>query len=128
MYEMLQILKPDGDLTTESPGLDPDQLRDMYRWMVLSREFDRRMVALQRQGRIGTYATLEGQEAVQIGSAMALLPDDFIFPSYREHAVQLMRGMPPDVVMGATHAYTSTGVSWGRTTVFCSAPEAGLDW
>ena len=100
MYEMLQILKPDGDLTTESPGLDPDQLRDMYRWMVLSREFDRRMVALQRQGRIGTYATLEGQEAVQIGSAMALLPDDFIFPSYREHAVQLMRGMPPDVVMG----------------------------
>ena len=52
----------------------------MYRLMVLSREFDRRMLALQRQGRIGTYPMLEGQEAVQIGSALALAENDFVFP------------------------------------------------
>jgi len=71
----------------------------MYRLMVLSREFDRRMLALQRQGRVGTYAMLEGQEAVQIGSALALRDHDFVFPSYREHGVQLAHGVPVDVVM-----------------------------
>ncbi len=99
MTETLQILTPDGDLKAETPGLGADELRDMYRWMALSREFDRRMVSLQRQGRLGTYATLEGQEAVQVGSAMALEPDDFVFPSYREHGVQLVRGMPPEVLI-----------------------------
>jgi pyruvate/2-oxoglutarate/acetoin dehydrogenase E1 component/TPP-dependent pyruvate/acetoin dehydrogenase alpha subunit len=57
------------------------------------------MLALQRQGRIGTYAMLEGQEAVQIGSALALDPDDFVFPSYREHGVQVARGLPIDVLL-----------------------------
>ena len=71
----------------------------MYRHMVLSRELDRRMLALQRQGRIGTYAMLEGQEAVQIGSALALDPDDFVFPSYREHGVQVTRGLPIEVLL-----------------------------
>ncbi len=99
MTETLQILTPDGDIKAETPGLGADELRDMYRWMALSREFDRRMVSLQRQGRLGTYATLEGQEAVQVGSAMALEPDDFVFPSYREHGVQLVRGMPPEVLI-----------------------------
>ncbi len=71
----------------------------MYRNMVLARELDRRMLALQRQGRIGTYAMLEGQEAVQIGSALALDPDDFVFPSYREHGVQVTRGLPMEVLL-----------------------------
>ena len=66
----------------------------MYRLMVLAREFDRKMLSLQRQGRIGTYPMLEGQEAVQIGSALALAENDFVFPSYREHGVQLARGSP----------------------------------
>jgi 2-oxoisovalerate dehydrogenase E1 component len=71
----------------------------MYRNMVLARELDRRMLALQRQGRIGTYAMLEGQEAVQIGSALALEPDDIVFPSYREHGVQVTRGLPIEVLL-----------------------------
>ncbi len=83
----------------EDPGLDPDLYQRMYRNMVLSRELDRRMLALQRQGRIGTYAMLEGQEAVQIGSALALDPDDFVFPSYREHGVQVTRGLPIEVLL-----------------------------
>ncbi len=99
LYPARQILAPDGTVSGTLPDLSPELGWDMYRLMVLSREFDRRMLALQRQGRVGTYAMLEGQEAVQIGSALALDQDDFVFPSYREHGVQLARGMPIEVVM-----------------------------
>ena len=95
----MQILDPQGNLVGDDPGLDPGTYQAMYRNMVLSRELDRRMLALQRQGRIGTYAMLEGHEAVQIGSAMALRPDDFVFPSYREHGVQVAHGLPIDVLL-----------------------------
>ena len=99
MSETLQILDPHGRLVGTDPGLDTEQLREMYRLMVLARTFDRRMMALQRQGRIGTYAPLEGQEAVQIGSAMALAPHDFFFPSYREHGTLVARGVPLSVLI-----------------------------
>jgi 2-oxoisovalerate dehydrogenase E1 component len=95
----LQVIDQGGRLVGDDPGLDPDLYQRMYRDMVLSRELDRRMLALQRQGRIGTYAMLEGQEAVQIGSALALDPGDYVFPSYREHGVQVARGLPIDVLL-----------------------------
>ncbi len=98
-YEPLQVIDADGRLTNEDPLLDPELYQQMYRNMVLARELDRRMLALQRQGRIGTYAMLEGQEAVQIGSAMALHPRDFVFPSYREHGVQITRGLPMEALL-----------------------------
>ena len=98
-YETLRIINSDGDLVGDDPGLDPELYQQMYRNMVLARELDRRMLALQRQGRIGTYAMLEGQEAVQIGSALALEPNDFVFPSYREHGVQVTRGLPMEVLL-----------------------------
>ncbi len=98
-YETLSIIDPDGTLVGEDPGLDADLYQVMYRNMVLARELDRRMLALQRQGRIGTYAMLEGQEAVQVGSALALEPEDFVFPSYREHGVQVTRGLPMEVLL-----------------------------
>jgi pyruvate dehydrogenase E1 component alpha subunit len=93
------VLDEQGRLTAGDAGVDAGLMVEMYRLMVLSREFDRRMLALQRQGRMGTYAMLEGQEAVQIGSALALADGDFVFPSYREHGVQLARGVPIEVVM-----------------------------
>ena len=95
----LQVIDRKGRLVGDDPGLDPELYQQMYRNMVLSRELDRRMLALQRQGRIGTYAMLEGQEAVQIGSALALEVDDFVFPSYREHGVQVTRGLPIEVLL-----------------------------
>ncbi len=98
-FDMLQVIDAGGNLVDEDPGLNADLYQQMYRNMVLSRELDRRMLALQRQGRIGTYAMLEGQEAVQIGSALALQPDDFVFPSYREHGVQVTRGLPIEVLL-----------------------------
>ncbi|MFZ0626477.1 MAG: pyruvate dehydrogenase (acetyl-transferring) E1 component subunit alpha [Acidimicrobiia bacterium] len=97
--EALRIIDRKGSLVGDDPGLDPEIYQQMYRQMVLARELDRRMLALQRQGRIGTYAMLEGQEAVQIGSALALEPTDFVFPSYREHAVQVSRGLPIEVLL-----------------------------
>lgn len=96
---LLRIIDADGGLVGDDPGLDPDLYQQMYRRMVLARALDRRMLALQRQGRLGTYAMLEGQEAVQIGSALALKPDDFVFPSYREHAVQVTRGLPIEALL-----------------------------
>ena len=98
-YQTFQLLAPNGKPKETDLAFPESLLTEMYRLMVLSREFDRRMLALQRQGRIGTYPMLEGQEAVQVGSALALAPNDFVFPSYREHGVQLARGLPIDVVM-----------------------------
>lgn len=96
--EPLQLLDPSGVMVGPNPGLDEKELIEMYRFMVISRDLDRRAVAAQRQGRMGTYAMLEGHEAVQIGSALAFGPDDFIYPGYREHGVQLVRNMPPEVI------------------------------
>jgi 2-oxoisovalerate dehydrogenase E1 component len=98
-FDTLQVIDAHGELVGDDPGLDPELYQTMYRQMVLARALDRRMLALQRQGRIGTYAMLEGQEAVQIGSALALEPNDFVFPSYREHGVQVTRGLPMEVLL-----------------------------
>jgi len=105
----LTIIDASGDLVGKDPGLDPELYQEMYRNMVLARELDRRMLALQRQGRIGTYAMLEGQEAVQIGSALALEENDFVFPSYREHGVQITRGLPMEVLLAYWKGLPNSG-------------------
>ncbi len=99
MTEMLQILAPDGSLVGPMPDLEDKQLVEMYDLMVRSRDFDRRATAAQRQGRIGTYPMLEGHEAMQIGSIVALRPTDFVYPGYREHGMQIARGMPLHVIL-----------------------------
>ncbi len=76
------------------PGAALSNLPEMYREMVLVRELSSRAVALQRQGRIGSWLGSEGQEAAMVGSAHALEPFDWVFASYREHAVPLVRGVP----------------------------------
>ena len=76
------------------PQLSEAELRRMYQAMVLARTFDERAVALQREGRLGTYPPIRGQEAAQIGSALALAPTDWIFPSFREMGVHLTLGYP----------------------------------
>lgn len=108
-FETLRIIDANGDLVVDDPALDPELYQQMYRNMVLSRELDRRMLGLQRQGRIGTYAMLEGQEAVQIGSALAMDPDDFVFPSYREHGVQITRGLPMEALLAYWKGLPNSG-------------------
>ena len=92
--DRIEVLDEDGGLRegAQVPDLDEDQLVGMYREMRLVRHFDQRAVSLQRQGRIGTYPPLSGQEGAQVGSAHALADDDWLFPSYREHGATLIRG------------------------------------
>ena len=96
---LLRVLDKDGTVVGEVPALGDDQLVSMYELMVRSRVFDRRATAAQRQGRLGTFAILEGHEAVQIGSALAMRDNDFVYPGYREHGVQIAREMPLEVVL-----------------------------
>jgi len=74
-------------------GLSEDGLRDLYRLMLTTRRLDQAAVALQRQGELTAFPPLAGQEAAQCASAYALEPDDFAFPSYREHGVAVARGV-----------------------------------
>ncbi len=91
--EHLSILDADGNLDVAlEPPLAPDDLRRLYRAMLLGRRLDERMVRLQRQGRIGTFAPIKGQEAAQIGSAFTLRPTDWMVPSFRETAAMIWRG------------------------------------
>ncbi|GIG22709.1 pyruvate dehydrogenase E1 component alpha subunit [Cellulomonas chitinilytica] len=99
--EMLQLLSPDGTRHPD-PVYDPwvedvddDALLALYEDMVVSRRFDVEAVALQRQGQLGLWPPLLGQEAAQIGSARTLRPDDFVFTSYRENGVAYCRGASP---------------------------------
>ncbi|AQL44533.1 pyruvate dehydrogenase (acetyl-transferring) E1 component subunit alpha [Halorientalis sp. IM1011] len=94
--ERVEILDEDGQVREGAtvPDLGDDELVDMYREITLARHFDRRAVSLQRQGRMGTYPPLSGQEASQIGSAHALDAEDWLFPSYREAGAAVVRGVP----------------------------------
>ena len=73
--------------------LSPEHLLGFYRDMVVVRRIDAEATALQRQGELALWPPLLGQEAAQIGSARMLRPDDFVFSSYREHAVAYARGV-----------------------------------
>ncbi|MBI3637114.1 MAG: pyruvate dehydrogenase (acetyl-transferring) E1 component subunit alpha [Candidatus Rokubacteria bacterium] len=93
--EHLSILDSDGNLDAAlEPDLPPEALTRMYRAMLLGRRLDERMVRLQRQGRIGTFAPIKGQEAAQIGSVSTLTSTDWMVPSFRETAAMIWRGWP----------------------------------
>jgi pyruvate dehydrogenase E1 component alpha subunit len=95
--EHLSILDSDGVLDAAlEPDIAPDLLKRMLRTMVLGRRLDERMLKLQRQGRIGTFAPIKGQEASQIGSVATLRPADWMVPSFREAAAMLWRGWSID--------------------------------
>jgi len=90
----LQVIKPSGEFVEKmEPEIPKDELRRLYRVMVLTRNLDTRGLQLQRQGRISFYVGGLGQEAAQIGSAYALTPQDWVFPAYREIGAMLVRGI-----------------------------------
>jgi pyruvate dehydrogenase E1 component alpha subunit len=125
---------PDGEVE----GLAEADLLSLYRDMVLLRTYDERSLVYHRQGRVGTYAIFWGHEAMQVGAVRALADQDWIFPSYRESAVGLLRGMPVETVLSwwrghpagwwdpreyrlasiavpiATHVPHAVGFAWGK--------------
>ena len=126
------------DALRHTTSLAESELLELYRRMVLLRTFDERAVVYQRQGRIGTYAIAWGHEAIQAGATFALGDDDWIFPSYREGAIGLVRGMPAETILHwwrghpagwwspadwnvasicvpiATHVPHAAGLAWGK--------------
>ena len=125
---------PDGEVG----GLAEDDFLTLYRQLVLLRTYDERSVVYHRQGRIGTYAIFWNHEAMQVGSAYALEREDWIFPSYRESAIGLLRGLPASTVLAwwrghpsgwwdpsewnvasicvpiGTHVPHAAGLAWGK--------------
>lgn len=137
--EMHQLLGPDGTLVGEVPeGLDEDTLTAMMRLMLLGRQIDHKAIALQRRGKLGTYAPLSGQEAASVGSSFAMDPDvDHLVPQYREQLAMIHWGLPlgtyllqryghpagavlpdhgrlyPQQVALAAHLPHAVGLAWG---------------
>src|SRR5881398_2164373 len=125
---------PDGEVE----GLSETDLLELHRWLVLLRTYDERSLVYHRQGRIGTYAIFWNHEAMQAGSVYALEDEDWIFPSYRESAIGLLRGMPASTVLSwwrghpagwwnpadynvasicvpiGTHVPHAAGLAWGK--------------
>ncbi|GAB2935491.1 pyruvate dehydrogenase (acetyl-transferring) E1 component subunit alpha [Rhodococcus aerolatus] len=104
--ELVQLLTPEGERRADErfdpfvAGTTTDELCALYRDMVLVRRVDREATALQRQGQLGIWVPLLGQEAAQIGSGRAMAPQDMAFPSYREHGVAWCRGVDPTELLG----------------------------
>ncbi|SDP91613.1 pyruvate dehydrogenase (acetyl-transferring) E1 component subunit alpha [Lentzea jiangxiensis] len=101
--DLVQLLTPEGERVTH-PDFDiditPEELRGLYRDMVLIRRVDREANALQRKGQLGIWVPLLGQEAAQIGAGRAMRETDMAFPSYREHGIAWTRGINPTELLG----------------------------
>jgi len=100
--EMVRVLNPDGTLVEDHGyelDLKEEDLREIYRLMMLTRRVDQESTNLQRQGELGVYTPSLGQEGAQIGAAYALEPQDWVFPSYRELGFAIMRGIDPGHIL-----------------------------
>ncbi len=110
--ELVQLLTPEGERVSH-PDYDIDltdeQYRELYRDLVLVRRIDIEATALQRQGELGIWAALLGQEAAQVGSGRALRPQDFAFPTYREHGVAWCKGVDPLRLLGLFRGASNGG-------------------
>jgi pyruvate dehydrogenase E1 component alpha subunit len=91
----VQVLDENGKVDRKlEPKLSAEQLRELFRLMLLERTFDMTALSMQREGRIGTYAQSLGEEACHVGPAFAMKKEDWLVPSYREHGAYLARGVP----------------------------------
>jgi pyruvate dehydrogenase E1 component alpha subunit len=98
--ERVKVLDEDGVADAAlMPELSPEQIKALYRYMVLTRQFDERMFKLQRQGRLGTLARVAGQEGAHVGAAFALKAEDWLVPAFRETGALLLRGLPMEQLL-----------------------------
>jgi 2-oxoisovalerate dehydrogenase E1 component alpha subunit len=100
--DFIQLLTPEGERLDDPDfplDISADEIRGLYRDLALVRRFDVEATTLQRQGELGIWAQLLGQEAAQVGSGRALEPGDMAFPTYREHGVAWCRGIAPEKLL-----------------------------
>src|SRR4051794_16867370 len=100
---LVQLLTPEGERVHHPDydiNLTDEEYRGLYRDLVMVRRIDVEATALQRQGELGIWASLLGQEAAQVGSGRAMAPGDMAFPTYREHGVAWCRGLDPLQLLG----------------------------
>ena len=140
-FPLVQLLTPEGERVPHADFAydgDDDSIRGLYRDLVLSRRIDFEAHALQRHGELGLWAPALGQEAAQIGSGRALRPQDFAFPTYREHGVALCRGVDPALLLGlfrgvelggwdpAEHGFALYSIVIGAQTLHATGYAMGL--
>ncbi len=108
--EYLSVLDENGRLDPPlEPNIPSDLLLDLYRAMVLGRQFDQRLLSLQRQGRIGTFPPITGQEAAQLGAVALLRPSDWLVPSFRETAAEIWRGRSLESIILINNGFNEGG-------------------
>jgi pyruvate dehydrogenase E1 component alpha subunit len=98
--DLVEVMDQEGRVDDAlMPALSSEEMLSLYGHMVLTRQFDERMFKLQRQGRMGTFGRVAGQEAAQVGAAFALQPDDWLVPAFREMGALLLRGLPMEQML-----------------------------
>jgi 2-oxoisovalerate dehydrogenase E1 component alpha subunit len=114
-FPLVQVMDNQGNLVSPEfrEHITKELAMTFYRHLIRTRTFDRKCISLQRQGRIGTYAPFEGQEAAQVGSALALNEDDWMFPTYRDHGATMTFG----------HSLTNILLYWNGRNEGCVPPK-----
>jgi pyruvate dehydrogenase E1 component alpha subunit len=122
--DRLSVLDETGRLDEAlEPRIEPDVLRKLYHTMLLARRFDERLLSLQRQGRIGTFPPISGQEAAHLGAAAVLQPGDWMVPAFREMAADIWRGRPLDSIIVYNNGFSEGGrIPPDRTDMPISIP------
>jgi pyruvate dehydrogenase E1 component alpha subunit len=105
--EIIRVIGNGTDVPDASvpEGLGEKDMLELFRWLILLRTFDERAVALQRQGRIGTYAIYWGEEGTQAGALYACEDADWVFPSYRQNSIGILRGVNPATIFAWWRGY-----------------------
>ena len=112
--ELVQLLTPEGERVEHADyalDLTDEEYRQLYRDLVMVRRIDTEATALQRQGELGLWASLLGQEAAQVGAGRSLTERDFAFPTYREHGVAYCKGVDPVTLLGLFRGVNQGGWS-----------------
>ncbi|MGD8947605.1 MAG: thiamine pyrophosphate-dependent enzyme, partial [Desulfobacterales bacterium] len=135
--EYLSVLNENGDLDKDlEPDIPDEILFELYRIMTLARKFDERLLNLQRQGRIGTFPPISGQEAAHLGSVAVLRPSDWFVPAFRETAAEIWRGRSLESIIIYNNGFNEgVSISENRNDIPISVPvgsqiihAVGLGW
>lgn len=126
-YDLIRVLDDDSRAVGPwNPGLDVETLRKALRCMMLTRAYDDRMYKAQRQGKTSFYMKCTGEEGVAVAQALALAPDDMLFPTYRQQGLLIARGWPLVDMMNQVYSNAADRLKGRQMPVFYSSKEAGF--